>query len=249
MMADPKKAAPSAKKNPAKAHEPQAGTPKAGKSAAASGSKNASAPRAATKAAASALAKVTANVAPKGTHKPAGVDPDLPAAEAMKGLEAAVEAAKPIEATLAAPVAAAVASVQSVLEATPQSGDMAAPAARLLEAGAERAREAYVRAQATGEHLRQAATKTAATTTRGALEVNGKVIDALRAQSDVAFDVWRSTLSAGSFSEAIRLQTSGVRQVYETTASHWKEVAQATARWFGESIKPFQAAFEQPRRG
>ena len=85
----------------------------------------------------------------------------------------------------------------------PAAADVVAPASRLLEAGAEQAREVYARTRVTSDTFRNAMTETANLTTRGALEVNGKVIDALRGQSDAAFDLWRSTLTAGSLSEAI----------------------------------------------
>ena len=79
--------------------------------------------------------------------------------------------------------------------------------------------------------------------TRGALELNGKVLDAVRAQSDATFELWRSTLTAGSFSEAVRAQASGARQLYETTATHWRDVAETTTRWLGSTVKPIQAAW------
>jgi len=117
---------------------------------------------------------------------------------------------------------------------------MVAPVSSLMNVGAEQARQAYARAQATSQNLRQAVTETATATSQGVLEVNGKVLDAMRAQSDAAFDLWRSTLTAGSVSEAIRAQTSGARQVYETTATQWKDVAEATNRWFTAAMKPMQ---------
>jgi hypothetical protein len=84
-----------------------------------------------------------------------------------------------------------------------------------------------------------AETATAATTT--VLEVNAKVLDAVRAQSDAAFELWRSTLAAGSLSEAMRVQTSGARQAYETAANHWKDMAETTTRWFASAMKPLHS--------
>ncbi len=185
---------------------------------------------AAAKAAASALAKVTAKVAPKA-----------PAEAAMKAFEPAVAAAKEVEISAASAI---VETARSLAAAAPQAEEIVAPAARLMEAGAARAREAYARAQATGENLRQAVSETA----RGAFEVNDKVIDALRAQSDATLDLWRSAVTAGSLSEAIRVQATGSRQVYETAASHWKDVAETTSRWFGDSVKPIRSAIEETRR-
>jgi hypothetical protein len=143
-------------------------------------------------------------------------------AEAFKVMEAAIARATPT------PV--------------PTTNPVIGPATRLMEAGAEQARQVYARAQASNESLRQAMTETASTTTRAAFEVQEKVLDAIRAQSDATFDLWRSTLTAGSLSEAVRVQTSGVREVYETATSHWQDVAATTTRWFGATLRPFQSA-------
>lgn len=262
-MADSKKTPP-ARKAAVKPAELKVVGPKAAhKSAKASPAKPVPDARKAAAKAASGPAKVTGAAAPK----PAAPELDLkapapaaspvasvsapaaPASAAMRIMEAAVEAAKPVG-TAPRPVpVAAVETVRSVLKAAPKADEVVAPAARLMEAGAERARDAVARAQATGEHLRRAVNATAVVTTRGALEVNGKVIDALRAQSEATFDLWRQALSAGSLSEAVRLQTSGARQVYETAASHWKDVAETTTRWLGSTVKPIQSAIEQSRRG
>ena len=160
--------------------------------------------------------------------------------------KAEVEAPAPLfEAAAAVSPALAVEFVAKVAEAAPipSAEDVIAPASRFLEAGAEQAREVYARARVTTDTFRNAVTETANLSTRGALEVNGKVIDALRAQSDAAFDLWRSALTAESFSEAIQNQATGTRQFYETTAAHWKDVADTARRWFGETVAPMQSAW------
>jgi hypothetical protein len=264
-MADPKKTATRARRSPKAADPKGAGAsvvaPSKGaapvKGAAPARSAAKRAPKAAAKAAATppTLAAKVQEVVETTREAPAQlalrVPPavETPAAAAMKAIEGAVEAAKPLEAAVPAPVAAAVETVRTVLGAAPKADEIVAPAARLVESAAERARSAYARAQATGDHLRQAMSETAAASTRGALEVNGKVIDALVAQSDAAFDVWRRSLAAGSIAEAMRLQTSGAREVYETASSHWRDVAETATRWLGSTIRPIQAAAEQTRRG
>jgi hypothetical protein len=120
--------------------------------------------------------------------------------------------------------------------------EIALPATRLLEVGAEQARDAYARARATTANLREAITESANATTRGALEVNGKVIKAWQAQNDATFEALQSALRATTLSDVIRAQTSGARQVYETAATHWRDVAESTTRWFGTAVKPIQSA-------
>jgi hypothetical protein len=185
---------------------------------------------------------------PEAKASPVKATADMKVAKAP----AVVEPARAVQAAAKPdPIAAAVARVAAPspkvsAAVTPPTvlpaPDLVAPATRLMEIGAEQAREAYARAQATTASLREAMAETASATTRGALEVNGKVIDAWRAQSDAALDLLHSTLRATSLSDAIRLQTSGARQVYETAATHWKDVAESTTRWFGAAVKPMQLA-------
>jgi hypothetical protein len=158
-------------------------------------------------------------------------DAQLPA-----DMRAAIEAAEAI----------APASGSLALPALPETG--AVPAAQLLETGAAQARETYVQARAAGESLRQAMAETAQATTLGALEVNGRMMEALRAQSDVAFDLWRAALRTNSLSDAISLQATGARQVYETAANHWADVAESTRRWLGATVRPFQATWPDRTR-
>ena len=121
------------------------------------------------------------------------------------------------------------------------------PLAAAFEAGAGQARAAYARARETGDSFREAATASTAATARGFLEFNGKVIDLVRAQNDAALDLWRSTLTAGSLSEAIRAQTHGLREAYETTAAGWKDLAETAGRLMGEAAKPLRSAMTQGR--
>ncbi|HEX8164376.1 MAG TPA: phasin family protein [Beijerinckiaceae bacterium] len=119
-----------------------------------------------------------------------------------------------------------------------------APLAAAFQAGADQARAAYDRARENGDTFRQAVTDTTAATTRGFLEFNGKVIDLVRAQNEAALDLWRSTLTAGSFSEAIRAQTHGMREAYETSAAQWKDLAETAGRLMGEATQPLRSAFQ-----
>ena len=78
--------------------------------------------------------------------------------------------------------------------------------------------------------------------TNGALEVNDKVLDAWRAQSDAVLDLWRSALTADNLPDAVRLQASSAREAYVVAANHWKDVAESTTRWFGAAFNPLRSA-------
>jgi hypothetical protein len=100
-------------------------------------------------------------------------------------------------------------------------------------------------AQARSEVLRQAVSDAVAVSARGALEVNDKIIEALQAQSDAAFEVWRTALSAPRLSDAIRAQASGTRQAYETASAQWADIATTTAQWFNRSLEPLQSVLHR----
>jgi hypothetical protein len=117
-----------------------------------------------------------------------------------------------------------------------------APAAQVAEAG----RLSSV--QERGEVLRQAVTEAVAVTAKGALEVNGKIIEALTAQSDAALELWRSALTASHLSEAIRVQANGTRQAYEDASVQLRGIAETTAHWFNKSIEPLQTALHRQGR-
>jgi hypothetical protein len=124
----------------------------------------------------------------------------------------------------------------------------AASVSAAVEIGADGARTMVARAQGSTEALRQAVTESATAATRGMVEINGRMFDLLRAQSDATFSLWRQTLQAGTLSEAVRAQTSGVRQAYEATASQWKDLAEVTSRVMGDTVRPLQSALTKPPR-
>jgi hypothetical protein len=109
-----------------------------------------------------------------------------------------------------------------------------APFSVALESGAEQARNAVGRARDTRESLQQAVAHSAVAAANGMLELNGKVIDLLRAQSDAAFELWRSTVTAGSLSEAVRVQTSGIARPTRRRPPTPRTCAEAATRAIGD---------------
>jgi hypothetical protein len=122
-----------------------------------------------------------------------------------------------------------------------------APLSAALESGAEQARSALGRARASGGNLQQAVAQSATATARAMLEVNDKILDGLRAQNEAALDLWRSAVTAGSLSELVRVQTSGIRMAYELSSTQAKDLAATATRAVGDAVKPLQAALPTPR--
>ena len=183
-------------------------------------------------------------VASRATNS-ARVAAPTPAQAAIEAAAAAVAPRAPAPAKAAEAVAPQAAPAVLASAAAPSFAPQAVPApvAALLQTGADQARDTFARMKASTESLRQAAAESATATSRGVIEVNEKLIEAARAQSDAAFELWRSALSANSVSEAIRIQSAGARQVYETATSQWKDIAEMTGRLFTASVKPIQSAW------
>jgi hypothetical protein len=120
--------------------------------------------------------------------------------------------------------------------AKPAAKQSAVPFSAAIETGTERARR-------TGETLRHAAAQSVTVATKGVAEINGKVLDLMRAQSEAALTIWGATLTAGSFAEAITTQSRSVRQACEATAAHWREIAETTTRLIGDAAKPLHSAW------
>jgi hypothetical protein len=156
-------------------------------------------------------------------------------------IPAAVKApSPPPPPTLIETVVAPIAALGLTAEA-PAAETILRPVKAALGTGTESARTFYAKAQETGDTMRNAVSESAAAASRGLVELNGQLLDLMRAQSDATFSVWRSALAAGSVSEAIRLQTSGVRQVYETSAGHWKAMAETAGRTAEAAMRPLQS--------
>jgi len=105
----------------------------------------------------------------------------------------------------------------------------------------------FYNAREQGDALRQAVRAAASVSAQGALEVNGKIIDALQSQSHAALDLWRTAIGAADLPQALRAQTSATRQAYETASAQWRDIAETTARWMTRSFEPLQSALRQGR--
>lgn len=99
-----------------------------------------------------------------------------------------------------------------------------------------------------GDAFRQAVGEAVTASAKGALEVNGKIIDALTIQSSAALDLWRSAISPAPLPEALKAQSQATRQAYEAASAQWKDIAESTALWFTKSLEPLHSAFQRPGR-
>lgn len=97
-----------------------------------------------------------------------------------------------------------------------------------------------------GDAFRQAVGEAVTASAKGALEVNGKIIDALTVQSSAALDLWRSAINPAPLPEALKAQSQATRQAYEAASAQWKDIAESTTLWFTKSLEPLHSAFQRP---
>jgi len=96
--------------------------------------------------------------------------------------------------------------------------------------------------------FRQAVGEAVTASAKGALEVNGKIIDALTIQSSTALDLWRSAINPAPLPEALKAHSQATRQAYEAASAQWKDIVESTALWFTKSLEPLHSAFQRPGR-
>jgi hypothetical protein len=103
-------------------------------------------------------------------------------------------------------------------------------------------------AQKQGDAFRQAVGEVVTASAKGALELNGKIIDAWTTQSTTALDLWRSAISPAPLPETLKAHSQATRQAYEAASAQWKDIAESTALWFTKSLEPLHSAFQRSGR-
>jgi hypothetical protein len=161
-------------------------------------------------------------------HKPA---PPAPAPKPVEAMPVQAPAPKPVEAR---PVAPAPAPSPAILRAV--GADEPAPSA--ASAPNDRPTSSTGQASQVGspdeaQPSSDPAPPAGMLDAAGWAELNHKMLNLMRSQTEANFALWRSTLGAGSLSEAIRMQTTGVREAYEATAAQWRDIAETAARLMG----------------
>jgi hypothetical protein len=111
----------------------------------------------------------------------------------------------------------------------------------------EKTEEVFSTVRSQGDALRHAMRESASVSAKGALEVNGKIIEALHSQGHAAIELWRSALDSKDLQSAFKTQTLAAREVFETASTQWKDIAETTAQWMTKSFEPLQSALHRPR--
>ncbi len=94
------------------------------------------------------------------------------------------------------------------------------------EKSVEQAKDNYARIRNAAEGATDMVEDTYLTATRGATEFNKKAIEALRSNVNSSFDYARDLMSVKSFSEALELSASHMRQQFEALSDQAKEFSE-----------------------
>ena len=154
----------------------------------------------------------------------------------------AVSSTAPIEAA-AAPMEAAV-TPDAVIPTPP---DLAEPAVEIqqsfrsaLEKGVAESRAAFVKAKTAADEAASAFEVSFAAVKDGALAINAKAFEALRANSEANFDFLKALLAAKSLSDVIALNAEFTRKQIETITGQTKDIGALTQKAVTDAVEPIK---------
>ena len=114
---------------------------------------------------------------------------------------------------------------------------------KATEKGLEETRAAYARVKSAAEDATHSIETSYASAGKGITALNTKAIDAMRANTDAAFDFYKSLMGVKSVSEAITLQSEHARKQFEAVTFQSKEISSLAQKVAADSIEPLRAAF------
>ena len=142
-----------------------------------------------------------------------------------------------------APVEAA-AAIKAVM---PTAAQVAAPAEEIqqsfrsaLEKSVVESRAAFAKAKTAADEATSAFEVSFAAAKDGALAINAKALEALRANADANFDFLKSVFGAKSLTDVITLQTEFARKQVETMTSQTKDLGALTQKAMADAVEPIK---------
>lgn len=126
-------------------------------------------------------------------------------------------------------------------------GDAEIPAAlrEFAEKAVAQAKANFEKMKVVAEEATDALEDTYEVARAGVIEYGTKTIDAAKANSDATLGHAKDMLGVKTVAEAIELQTSFVRQQYETLSAQAKELQEMATKLAGEASKPAKEIFEK----
>jgi phasin len=113
---------------------------------------------------------------------------------------------------------------------------------KATEKGVEDTRAAYARVKTAAEDATNSLELSYAAATKGIVALNTKALEAVRTNTEAAFDLAKALFGAKTVQEAITLQTEHARKSYETVAAQSKELAALAQKIAADSVEPLKAS-------
>jgi phasin len=129
----------------------------------------------------------------------------------------------------------------------PTPPELAEPAAEIqrsfrnaLEKGVVEARAAFAKAKAAAEEAASAFEMSFAAAKDGALAINAKSFEALRANAEANFDFLKAVFGAKSVSDVFALQAEFARKQVETMSGQTKDIGALTQKAMTDAVEPIK---------
>ena len=113
------------------------------------------------------------------------------------------------------------------------------------ETGMTQTREAYQRIKSAAEDATDMLEDSMETTREGFREAQFKALDAAKANTDAAFDLFKQLLTTTSVADAVQLQTAFARERFEALVDYSKDVQATITKVGAEASKPAKAIFDK----
>ena len=151
----------------------------------------------------------------------------LKAGSTVAPLEVAAAAVSAVESTEAQLAAAPAAEIQQSLRSA-------------LEKGVVESRAVFIKAKIATDETASAFEVSFAAAKDGALAINAKAFDALRANADASFDFLKAVFAVKSLPDLVTLQTEFARKQAETIASQTKEFGALAQKAVADAVEPLK---------
>jgi phasin len=113
----------------------------------------------------------------------------------------------------------------------------------VAEKTAKQAKEGYEKMRAAAEEATDLLEDQFETARTGFVEMNGKMIEAAKANADATFRFAKDVLAVKSFAEVIELQTAFARSQFELATAQAKEIQELVTKYSTETTQPMKDAW------
>jgi phasin len=120
---------------------------------------------------------------------------------------------------------------------------------QIAENGAVQAKENFAKMSAAAAVASNLMQTSCATTAKGAMEYNAKVIEIASANTNAAFEFARNLHGAKSPSEFLEMTTEHMRKRFEAFSEQTKELASLAQKVAGEAAEPLKAGVTKAFQG